>query len=219
MRIIVAVGILFEVPLMVQERPPQSLQIVRESLKQDGEAAYKKIEQDAARICADLHCPNSHLAMESLSEPKEVWWLTPYESESDRQRVASGYASNRALMAALQEISKRKQGLVGAPVDILANYRRDLSEKDSWKVGGTRFFVVTVTKREAQAAGAVFEAADGTRFILRPATTRRQADALVAAAGPGTTVFAIRPYWGMPAKEWIAADPEFWKPNPMARSK
>ncbi len=112
----------------------------------------------------------------------------------------------------------RKQGLVGAPIEILANYRGDLSGKDSWKVGGTRFFVVTVTKGEAQ-AGAVFEAADGRRFILRPATTRHQADALVAAAGPGTTVFAIRPYWGMPAKEWIAADPEFWKPNPMTRSK
>jgi hypothetical protein len=120
--------------------------------------------------------------MESLTGPKEVWWLTPYESESDRQRVVAGYANNPELMAALLEIPKPKQGLVGAPIDILANYRRDLSEKDSWKVGGTRFFVVTVTKGEAQ-PDAVFEAADGTRFVLRPATTRRQADALVAAAG------------------------------------
>lgn len=55
------------------------------------------IEEDAARICANLHCPNSHLAMESLTGPKEVRWLTPYESESDRQRVANGYASNHAL--------------------------------------------------------------------------------------------------------------------------
>lgn len=73
MRTIVAVGILLGVPLMAQERPPQSLQIVRESLKKGGEAAYKKIEQDAARICADLKCPNSHLAVESLTGPKEVW--------------------------------------------------------------------------------------------------------------------------------------------------
>jgi hypothetical protein len=215
---IVAVGILLGLPLMAQERPPQSLQIVRESLKKGGEAAYKVIEEDATRICADLKCPNSHLAMESVAAPKEVWWLTPYQSESDRQRVAAGYANNPALMAALLEIPKRKQGLVGVPIDILANYRRDLSEKDSWKVEATRFFVVTVTKGEAQ-PGALFEAADGTCFVLRPATTRRQSDALVAAAGPGTTVFAIRPYWGMPAKEWIAADPEFWKPNSTARSK
>ncbi len=89
---------------MAQERPPQILQIVRESLKESGEAAYKAIEKEAARVCANLECPNSHLAMESLTGPKEVWWLTAYESESDRQRVANGYASNRALMAALQEI-------------------------------------------------------------------------------------------------------------------
>jgi hypothetical protein len=119
MRTIVAVGVLLGVPLMAQERPPRSLQIVRESLKQGGEAAYKKIEQDAARICADLKCPNSHLATESLTGPKEVWWLTPYESESDRQRVANGYASNRTLMAALQDIPKRKRVLVGVPIDIL----------------------------------------------------------------------------------------------------
>jgi hypothetical protein len=219
MRATVAVGILLAEPLMAQERPPQFLQIVRESLKQGGEAAYKAIEEDAARICADLKCPNSHLAMESLAGPKEVWWLTPYESESDRQRVANGYASNRALMAALQEIPKRKRGLVGAPTDILANYRRHLSGKGSWKVGGTRFFVVTVTKGNPRAPGTVFEAPDGTRFILRPSVTRRQADALAAAAGPEARIFAIRPFWGMPAKDWIAADPEFWKLNPIARSR
>jgi hypothetical protein len=219
MRMILAVGTLLGLPLMAQERPPQSLQIVRESLKKGGEAAYKKIEQDAARICADLKCPNSHLAVELLTGPTEVWWLTSYQSESDRQRVADGYASNPVLMAALLEIPKRKQGLVGAPIDILANYRRDLSGKAAWKVRGTRFLVVTVTKGDPRAPGTVFEAPDGTLFILRPAATRPQADALAATAGPGTRVFAVRPYWGMPAKDWIAADPEFWKPNPMARSK
>src|SRR5260370_8756404 len=150
MRMIVAVGTLLGLPVMGEGREPESLQIVLESLKKGGDAAYKAIEEDAARICADLKCPNSHLAMESLTGPKEGWWLTRYESESERQRVAAGYANNHALMAALLEIPKRKQSLVGAPIDILANYRRDLSEKDSWKVGGTRFFVVTVTKRAAQ---------------------------------------------------------------------
>jgi hypothetical protein len=201
-----------------KERPPQILQIVRESIRQDGEAPYKVIEEDAARICADLECPNSHLAMESLTGPKEVWWLTPYESESDRQRVADGYARNHALMAALLEIPRRKRGLVEAPIDTLANYRRDLSGKDSWKVGGTRFFVVMVTKGDPPVGGAVFEAPDGTRFIFGPTRTRHEADMLATEwSSKATTTFAVRPYWGMPANDWIAADPEFWKPNPMAR--
>ncbi|MGH7694985.1 MAG: hypothetical protein ACRENH_08390, partial [Gemmatimonadaceae bacterium] len=61
--------------------------------------------------------------------------------------------------------------------------------------------------------------ADGTRYVVRLATTRGAADDLARKAGAGTTVFAIRPYWGMPAKEWIAADPEFWGASPMARQK
>lgn len=65
--------------------------------------------------------------------------------------MADGYASNPALMAALLEIPKRKRGLVGAPIAILANYRRDLSGKAAWKVRGTRFLVVTVTKGDPRA--------------------------------------------------------------------
>ena len=158
--------------------------------------------------------------MESLTGPREVWWLTPYESDSDRQRVADGYAGNRALMTALQDIQRRKEGLVGAPIDILATYRSDLSGGASWKIRGTHFFVVTVANRDPPVAGAVFEAPDGTLFIFRSAGTRGEADILATETNRGTTIqFEVQPYWGMPAKDWIAADPEFWKPNPMARSR
>jgi hypothetical protein len=206
---------------MAQERPPEILQIVRESIKLGAEAAFRSIEEDAARICAELNCPNSHLAMESLTGPREVWWLTPYESDSDRQRVAVGYAGNHALMTALQNISRRKEGLVEAPIDILATYRSDLTGGASWRIRGTRFFVVTVANRDPPVAGAVFEAPDGTLFIFRSARSRHEADNMSAEASPsGPTIpFAVRPYWGMPAKDWIAADPEFWKPNPMAGSR
>jgi hypothetical protein len=64
----------------------------------------------------------------------------------------------------------------------------------------------------------VFEAPDGGLFTFRPAGTRHEADILAAEPGPGTTIsLEVRPYWGMPAGDWIAADPEFWKPSPMAR--
>jgi len=101
MRITVAIGILLAVPLMAQERPSQILQIYRDSLKGGSEATYKAIEEDAARICADLKCPHPHLAIESLTGPKEVWWLNAFASEAEKQRVVSDYANNRPLMAAL----------------------------------------------------------------------------------------------------------------------
>ena len=201
----------------VTEPPPAILQIYRDPLLSGHEATYRAAEEDAARFCAELSCPNPHLAIESLTGPKEVWWLNAYESETHKQQVASGYANNAPLMAALAGITKRREGLIGPSVDLFANYRADLSGGAEWKVAGARFFAVTVTKSAPKSVGSVFEAPDGTRFVFRAARTRQEAEALASAAGPETIVFAIRPYWGMPAKAWIAADPEFWKPNPMAK--
>ncbi len=194
------------------------LQIYRDHLKAGTEAKFRIVEEDAARICAELKFPHGHLAIESLTGPKEVWWLNAFESEAEQHQVAKDYTSNRALVETLDHIAKRKEELT-TPVNTYATYRADLSRGVPWTPAGARCFVVTVTQGAPRAEGPVFEATDGTRFVMRPAPTRQEADAAATAAGPGTTVFAVRPYWGMPAKEWIAADPEFWKSNPMARAK
>ena len=199
-----------------EERPPNILLIYRDILKPGTEAVFKTIEEDAALICAELHCPNSHLAIESLTGTKQVWWLTPYESEADVEKIANGYASNPTLIAALTGITKRRKNLVEPGNDLFAKYRADLSRGAQWRLGGTRFFVVTVTKGDSPVAGSVFEAPDGTRFILRTAHTRREADALAVSGSSEAMIFAVRPYWGMPARDWIRADPEFWKANPAA---
>jgi hypothetical protein len=199
-----------------EERPPKILLIYRDILKPGTDVVFKTVEEDAALICAELHCPNSHLAIESITGTKQVWWLTPYESEADVEKIANGYASNPNLIAALMGISKRRKNLVEPGNDLFVKYRADLSRGAQWRLGGARFFVVTVTKGDPPVAGSVFEAPDGTRFILRTAHTRREADSLVVPAGSGAIIFAVRPYWGMPAREWIKADPEFWKANPTA---
>src|SRR4029453_3081750 len=51
------------------DAPPWMLQIARETLHPGGEDQYREIEEDAARICAELGCPNAHLAVESLTRP------------------------------------------------------------------------------------------------------------------------------------------------------
>ena len=194
----------------------QILQIYRDPVKDGHEAAYRTVEEDAARICARLKFPNPHLAIESLSGPKEVWWLNAFASEAERQRVTRDYESNPELVAALGGIAKRREGLTGAPVDLLTTYRADLSRGAVWQPAGARFVVATVTREDRQGGGAVFEAPDGARYVMKPVRTRGEADIEAAAADSQTTIFAVRPYWGMPAKEWIAADPEFWKESPMA---
>jgi hypothetical protein len=204
---------------MATERPPTVLQIYRDFLKPGHEAEFKAVEEDAARICSELGFPHPHLAIESLTGRKEVWWLNAFESQSEVQRVADDYAKKPALVAALASIPGRKEALTEAPVNVYASYRADLSRGAPWKLAGARYFVVTVTKGDPRTDGPVFEAPDGTRFAFRPVATRRQAGAAAAAAGPDARVFAVRPYWGMPAREWIDADPVFWKANPMARAR
>jgi hypothetical protein len=202
---------------MTQETPTRLLEIYRDFVAPGSEEAYRTVEEDAAAICADLGCPHPHLAIESLSGPKEVWWLNGFESQAHYERAVEAYRANGALTAALEGIGKRKEGLVGLPDDRLVTYRADLSRGAAWKVAGTRFVVATVTRQDHVTPGAVFEAPDGTRFILRPAATHAEADSMAAAAGAGTTIFAVRPYWGMAASDWIASDPEFWSSNPAAR--
>ena len=72
MHVIAAIGILFGVPVMAQECPPNLLEIYREPLKRGSVAAYRAIEEDTARICAEFKFPHPHLAIETLNGPKEV---------------------------------------------------------------------------------------------------------------------------------------------------
>ena len=55
------------------------------------------------------------------------------------------------------------------------------------------------------------EAPGGELYVVTEVKTRAEAEAAVAVAGPGARVFAIRPAWSLPAREWIASDPEFWR--------
>lgn len=197
--------------LAAQERPARNLLIHRDVLKPGSEATYKALEEDAARICAELKCPNPHLAIESLTPPTEVMWLTAFDSDAEKQKIIDDYAANRPLTAALAGITKRREGLLTTDVDMFTAYRDDLSRGAPWNPAGARFVVVTMTTRGDRSEGSVFEAPDGLRFALRAFRMREPAEAAAAEAGPEARVFAVRPYWGMPAKEWIAADPEFWR--------
>jgi hypothetical protein len=201
-----------------RERPPKILEIYRDFVKPGREAQFKAVEEDAARICAELSFPHHHLAIESLAGPSEVWWLNGFDSQAEIQQVRDDYARNPALVAALGGIGPRREPLIQSSVDLFATYRADLSLGAPWRIAGTRLFVVTVTPNDPPGGSSVFEAPDGTRFGFRPAATPLEAEAVAATVTPGARIFAVRPHWGMPAPEWIAADPEFWRVSPMTRS-
>ena len=205
--------------IFAQSPPPQILQIHRDLLKSGSDAAYRKIEQDIARVCVELGFPHAYLGIEPLTGPKEVWFLNGWVSSAEQKQVADDYAKNAPLVTALEANGKRKASLTLQTVNVFANYRQNLSRGAPWTMGLGRFLVITVTQGNRRIDGTVFETADGTKFILMPAQTRKEADAKAAVVGSEARVFAVRPYWSNPAREWVAADPAFWQPSPPAEAK
>jgi hypothetical protein len=130
--------------------------------------------------------------------------------------VADQYLNNRPCLEALEGITARREREgIGAGEDLITEHRPDLSG-GPWKVEGIRFFVTQIRDAIGRVDGAVFEAPGGRLFVLRPARTRDEAERVAWTAGGGARIFAVQPQWGMAARSWIDADPEFWRPNPMA---
>jgi hypothetical protein len=194
----------------MRAQPPNLLQIHREALKAGVEAAYDAIETDTARLCASLGCPHPYLALTTVTGSLEAWFLNGFESSTEQQQVIEAYAKNAPLMAALQKNSGAKSALTVKPTGVVAHHRSHQSRGAPWVLGTDRFLVITVTGSIRHVDGTVFETAEGTRIIVVPADTRRDADAIAAIAGAESHILAVRPAWSFPAKEWIAADPAFW---------
>ena len=153
-----------------------------------------RISHAIARLCAELRFPHPYLGIEPLTGPEEVWFLNGRESAAEQKQVADDYAKNAPLVAALETNGKRKATLTLGSVEVFANYRQDLSRGSPWSMGLGRFLVITVTKGNRRIDGTVFETADGTKFVLLPAKTRKEAEAEAAAVGSEARVFAVRPY-------------------------
>jgi len=198
------------------------LQLVREFVLPGHEDEYRQVESGTARACAALGCPHPHLALETVEAPMEVWWLNLFESDDHRQRVTRAYVANVELMRALGINGERKARITGRPFDIVTRHRPDLSEHRDLGLAGIRFLAALIVVVSADTGagsstlpgGIVFDADDGTRLTLAPGRSEAEVRAHAPGASIGVTILEVQPRWGVPAPEWIAADPEFWTVNP-----
>jgi hypothetical protein len=207
-----SLGVVFMASAFSQAHPPQILEVYREYLKADEVQAVHQIEVDAAQICIRLKFPHRYLVLESLTGPKEFWYLNAFDSQADMDKVGREYEGNKALTSALAENLKRKAPYLAAEsTNAFLQYRPELSGGTPWAMGRGRFLVTVWTKGSAGTGGTVFEGPDGNRLVIRAVRTRAEAESMAAAAGAGTHVFAIHPELGWPNEEWVTADPEFWR--------
>lgn len=169
------------------------------------------MEGEAARVCIGLGVPHPFLSVESLTGPKEVWYINGFESSEEVAQVKEAYSNNPVLLSAMERFAAQRAAFASQPSrEGLATYRSDLSRGSEWALGHGRFLVVTVTKGDPHGDGAVFETDDGVRIVITAAQTRSDAEAKLVSAGEEAKIFAVRPEFSMPAAEWIARDPAFW---------
>ena len=64
------------------------------------------------------------------------------------------------------------------PIEIFASYRPDRSEGAPWRLGHGRYLVITRIDRTSGPVGTVFEATDGSSFVVRAANTCEEAEAM-----------------------------------------
>src|SRR6267142_5366347 len=101
-------GIVFMTSALAQAHPPQILEVYREYLKPTAVQAVHKVEVDAAQICIRLKFPHRYLVLESLTGPKEFWYLNAFDSQAELDELRGEYEGNKALTSALAKNLKRK---------------------------------------------------------------------------------------------------------------
>ncbi len=123
--------------------PPALLQIYRDPVKPSKMAEYSRIESEAAQARARASTW-PYLAIQSITGPQEVWFVSGFDSYAAMERSAEPFSRNAMLTAELNRLLEAKTSLVADPRAVYAHYREDLSSSAGLVQPRTRFFTVTI---------------------------------------------------------------------------
>jgi hypothetical protein len=123
--------------------PPAILQIYRDAVKPSKIAEYSRIEGEAAQACARASTW-PYLAIQSITGPQEVWFISGFDSYTAMEQSAGPFARNASLNAELNRLLEAKANLVAEPRAVFAHYRDDISSNTGLIQPRTRFFTVTL---------------------------------------------------------------------------
>jgi hypothetical protein len=211
-RLIPIATLVMQMPAHAQ--PPQILFIAREYWLPGHEADLTRIETHAAKVCIGMGVPHPYLGIESVTGPKEVWYINGLTSNEEFREVNEAYSKNRELTAAMARFARERAAFESQPArQGAALYRADLSLGVEWQMGMDRYLVILVTKNAAAGNGAVFVNEEDEQFVVSSAKTLASAKQVQSVAGPKAKIFVVRPEFSMPAAEWVANEPAFWTPK------
>lgn len=132
-------------PAQQAAAPPDILQIYIDPVRPGRLTEYTRVEREAAQACARASTW-PYLAMQAITGPQEVWFISGFDSYAAMERSSEPFARNAALSADLARIMEAKANLVSDSHTIFLRYRDELSRNAGLMRPQTRFLNVTVVK-------------------------------------------------------------------------
>jgi hypothetical protein len=174
--------------------PPAVISLWREIVKPGKGPAHKKIETawTAAQVAAKS--PVNFLAMETMSGPPEVWFLSRYASWAEFERMNKVFDNTAAFTAISDRFVPQENDYLSDNRGILATYREDLSYAVPITFGKMRYMSITTVQVRP---GHVTEYEDVRKAVKAAHETAKLPDSYavyqVVAGAPGGTFIQLVP--------------------------
>lgn len=121
------------------------LMIYRAEVKPGHTVAQQKAAAATARASAKIEGMPTFLAMTAVAGPSEVWFLTPYQSMAEIDKLYEAFDKvPAAQLAELDQIGDQEGAHYNAMRSVLARYRGDMSLDASFNVAPYRSMSVTI---------------------------------------------------------------------------
>ncbi len=122
--------------------PPKVIVVGRELVKPGKGAAHTKLESAWSRALEAAKSPTTFIAMTTMSGANEAWFLFPYASMADMQKLNAAGDASATLTAITDRYAAQESDLLANMFTMIANYRDDLSYNDGTPLPSLRYMSV-----------------------------------------------------------------------------
>jgi hypothetical protein len=142
---LVALAAGFAVPVILAAQAPAAPKVMvigRELVKPGKDAAHAKLETAWSRSLEAAKYPTTLLAMTTMSGASEVWFLNPYASMADMQKVNEAYEASAALTAVGEKYRPQESDLLTNSFTMITTLRDDLSYSSGTPLPSLRYMTL-----------------------------------------------------------------------------
>lgn len=157
--------------------PPKVLFVSREEVKPGKGAAHEKLEAQWPRLFAQAGWKTPYLAMDGMTGPPEVWFVSAYDSFAALEKDNKDFEKNAALKAESEKLAEKDSEFLSSGRGFVAVFRPDLSRHANVDVATMRYFRIATfrvrpghDKDFADAAKIIADAYDKASIELHWAT-------------------------------------------------